>query len=289
VAEGRQQLMSEHDDQTRDLTLEPELQVALALARKAGAEVWRIQKGGELGVELKPGDEPVTVADMLASEMIVEGLRKAFPGDPLISEEMPPEPGALGSKRLWLIDPIDGTKDFITGSDGFAVMIGLCVGGRPKMGVVHMPAQDRTYWATPDGAFTRVGTTVRPLQVSNVAKAADAKLVASKSHRSDHLDRVKTELGITDELNIASVGAKLGLISIGVRDLYINPATKTKAWDTCGPEAILVRAGGRITDLLGRPIDYTTELKHQRGLVATNGLIHDEVVAKTAPMFQHLI
>jgi 3'(2'), 5'-bisphosphate nucleotidase len=271
------------------MALDTELKVATELALEAGAVVWRIQQGGELGIEMKPGDEPVTVADRLASEMIVAGLRKAFPSDPLISEELPPEPGALGSKRLWLIDPIDGTKDFITGSDGFAVMIGLCIDGRPQLGVVHMPAQDRTYWATPDGAFVRVGTTVRPLQVSDVAKAIDAKLVASKSHRSDHMDKVKTELGIHDELNIASVGAKLGLIATGVRDLYVNPATKTKAWDTCGPEAILVRAGGRITDLLGRPIDYTTELKHQRGLVASNGRIHDEVVGKLAPMFQHLI
>ncbi len=270
------------------MALESELAVATELALAAGAEVWRIQQGGELGIELKPGDEPVTIADRLASEMIVEGLRKAFPRDPLISEELPPEDGALGSQRLWLIDPIDGTKDFITGSDGYAVMIGLCIDGRPKLGVVHMPAQDRTYWATDDGAFVRVGTTVRPLQVSDVAVAIDAKLVASKSHRSENLDKIKTELGIHDELNIASVGAKLGVISTGVRDLYVNPATKTKAWDTCGPEAILVRAGGRITDLLGRPIDYT-ELKHQRGLVASNGRIHDEVVGKLAPLFHHLI
>jgi 3'(2'), 5'-bisphosphate nucleotidase len=275
-------------DQTEEMLLEVELQVAMTLAKKAGAEVWRIQKGGDLGVELKQGDEPVTVADRLASELIVAGLAKAFPDDPLISEEQPAEPGALGSRRLWLIDPIDGTKDFITGSDGFAVMIGLCIDGRPTLGVVHMPAQDRTYWATPDGAFVRVGQTITPLAVSVVASAAEARLVASKSHRSDHVDRVKTELGITDELNVASVGAKLGLIATGVRDLYVNPATKTKAWDTCAPEAILVRAGGKITDLLGRPIDYTHELKHQHGLVATNGRIHDEVVGRLAPMFQHL-
>ncbi len=270
------------------MALEIELEVATALATNAGVDAWKIQKGGELGVELKQGDEPVTIADRLASEMIVAGLRKAFPGDPLISEELTPEAGALGSERLWLIDPIDGTKDFITGNDGWSVMIGLCIDGRPLLGVVHMPAQDRTYWASPAGAFVRVGTTVRPLQVSNVDKAVDAKLVASRSHRSEFVDKVKTELGITDELNIASVGAKLGLIATGARDLYVNPATKTKAWDTCGPEAILVRAGGMLTDLLGRPIDYTVELKHQHGLVASNGRIHDEVVGKLAPMFQHL-
>lgn len=267
------------------MAFERELEVATELAKQAGAEVWRIQRGGELGVEHKAGDEPVTVADKLASEMIVEGLGKAFPGDPLISEELPPAPGALGSERLWFIDPIDGTKDFITGYDGYAIMIGLITRGRPTVGVVHIPAQQRTYWGTPDGAYVRVGDAVTRLQVSSVGTIAEARLVASRSHRSNDMDRVKTELGISDELNIASVGAKLGLIAAGVRDLYVNPATKTKAWDTCAPEAILVPAGGKLTDLFGRPIDYTSELKHQRGLVATNGLIHDQVIAKVAPLF----
>jgi 3'(2'), 5'-bisphosphate nucleotidase len=262
-----------------------ELEVAMALAERAGAEVWRIQRGGQLGVELKAGDEPVTIADRVASEMIVAGLREAFPDDPLISEELAPAPGALGSERLWLIDPIDGTKDFITGYDGYSVMIGLVQQGRPVLGVVHIPAQERTYWGTPEGAFVRVKGAVTRLCVSEVASITEARLVASRSHRTDELDRVKAELGITDELNIASVGAKLGLIAAGVRDLYVNPATKTKAWDTCAPEAILVPAGGRLTDLYGRPIDYISELKHQRGLVATNGLIHDAVVAKLAPVF----
>jgi 3'(2'), 5'-bisphosphate nucleotidase len=267
------------------VSYEQELQVALELAARAGEVVWRIQRGGELGIELKAGDEPVTIADRKASEMIVAGLRQAFPQDHLISEELPATASELAGDRLWLIDPIDGTKDFIQGTDGFAVMIGLVKGGRPVMGVVHIPAQQRTYWGTPEGAFVKVGDATTRLVVSDVAAVADARLVASKSHRSTDIDRVKTELGIKDELNIASVGAKLGLIACGVRDLYVNPATKTKAWDTCAPEAILVPAGGRLTDLFGSPIDYTSELKHQRGLVASNGHIHDAVIARLAPMF----
>lgn len=265
-----------------------ELEVALELAKLAGVEVWRIQRGGELGVELKAGDEPVTVADRLASEMIVAGIAKAFPDDPLISEELTPAAGALGSQRLWLIDPIDGTKDFIRGEDGYAVMIGLLVAGRPALGVVHQPAQGRTFWGTPDGAWVAIGDTVTPLAVSTVATAGAARLVASKSHRGADIDRVKAELGIADEQNVASVGAKLCLIAYGVRDLYVNPSTKTKAWDTCAPEVILARAGGRLTDLFGTPIDYTHELKHRRGLVASNGYIHDEVCGKLGPLFPHL-
>jgi 3'(2'), 5'-bisphosphate nucleotidase len=73
-----------------------------------------------------------------------------------------------------------------------------------------------------------------------------------------------------------------------VRDLYVNPAAKTKAWDTCAPEAILVRAGGRLSDVHGGPIEYTEELAHKRGLVASNGLVHDEVIAKLSPLFPQL-
>jgi 3'(2'), 5'-bisphosphate nucleotidase len=270
-----------------DGTLGTELARALELAQRAGELVRALQRG-ELDVELKAGDEPVSIADRRASELIVAGLAAAFPGDPVISEELPPAPGAFGAPRLWLVDPIDGTKDFIRREDGYAVMIGLVAGGRPAMGVVHQPAQDRTFYATPDGAWLAAGGQVSPLAVSGVASAAEARLVASKSHRSADIDRVKQQLGIDDEQNVGSVGVKLCLIAAGARDLYVNPQAKTKAWDTCAPEAILVRAGGQITDLLGAPIAYSGDLHQRRGLLASNGRIHDEVVQKLAPLFAHL-
>jgi 3'(2'), 5'-bisphosphate nucleotidase len=128
-----------------------------------------------------------------------------------------------------------------------------------------------------------------PLAVSTVRDAGAARLVVSASHRSPDIDRVKSTLGIDDEQNIGSVGVKLALIAHGLRDLYVNPWPKTKAWDTCAPEAILVRAGGTLTDLFGDPIAYTgTDLRHPRGLVASNGLIHADVVAKIAPLFERL-
>ena len=264
-----------------------ELARAIELARIAGVEVSRMQRG-ELQVEMKPGDEPVTVADRRASELIVSGLAASFPADPIISEELTPAPGALGAPRFWLVDPIDGTKDFIRGEDGYSVMIGLVVAGVPTVGVVYQPAIDRLYYGTPDGAYvTYQGETLR-MVTSTIADAADARLVISKSHRSPDIDRVKQELGIRNELNIGSVGVKLCVIASGARDLYVNPQTKTKAWDTCAPEAILVPAGGRLSDLFGNPMDYTKELGHHHGLVASNGPIHGEVVAKLSTLFAHL-
>jgi 3'(2'), 5'-bisphosphate nucleotidase len=271
----------------QQLTLDRELARAIELARAAGAEAARMQRG-ELAVEMKPGDEPVTAADRRASELIVAGLGESFPSDPIISEELAPADGALGSPRFWLVDPIDGTKDFIRGEDGYAVMIGLVCDGTPTLGVVYQPALDRLFYATSAGAVMEYQGERQPLVVSSVAAAADVRLVASKSHRSREIDRVKRELGIDNELNIGSVGVKLCLIAAGLRDLYVNPATRTKAWDTCAPEAILVTAGGRLSDLFGNPIDYTRELAHRRGLVASNGHVHDEVIGKLAPLFGHL-
>jgi 3'(2'), 5'-bisphosphate nucleotidase len=260
-----------------------ELACAIALVRKAGALVVSL-RGGELGVELKAGDEPVTVADRRASEIIVAGVRAAFPDDAVISEELAPESGALTHERVWLIDPIDGTKDFIRGSDGFSVMVGLAIDARPVVGAVYQPTIDRLFAASPAGAYVERAGVREPLAVSSVATAGDARLVASASHRSDDIDQVKQTLGIADEMNVGSVGVKLCLIASAARDLYVNPTSKTKAWDTCAPEAILARAGGRLTDLFGDPIDYR-DLRQRRGLIASNGHVHDEVVAKLGPLF----
>ena len=269
-----------------------ELQAAIALAHTAGRLVMTYHRGDALNVEMKSGDEPVTVADRLASDVIVKGLQAQF-SDPVVSEELEMAEGVLLSSvagRLWLVDPIDGTKDFIRGSDGFSVMIGLLRGGQPVLGVVHQPAIDpphgRTFFATPDGgAHVATSAGVQALRVSEVASAAGARLVASASHRSPDIDKVKTTLGIDNEQNVGSVGVKLCLIALGVRDLYVNPAAKTKVWDTCAPQAILAGAGGRLSDLQGAPIDYK-ELRQRRGLVASNGRVHTEVVEKLAPLFK---
>lgn len=271
-----------------DGVLGAELARAIELARQAGEEVRRLQRG-ELGVEMKPGDEPVSVADRRASELIVAGLAAAFPGDLVISEELPPAPGAFGAPRLWLVDPIDGTKDFIRGGDGFSVMIGLCVDARPVAGVVYQPVGARLFAAAPDaGAWLDApGLPPRRLAVSEVGDVAAIRLVASKSHRSPVIDEVKSALGISNELNIGSVGLKLALIALGERDLYVNPWPKCKAWDTCAPEAILTAAGGVLTDTRGEPVRYDElELGRLRGLVASNGHVHAAALARLAALFQ---
>jgi 3'(2'), 5'-bisphosphate nucleotidase len=263
-----------------------ELETAIRLAREAGALIRRLHASG-LSVDRKAGNEPVTQADRDANALLVTGLREAFPDYGILSEEAPDDGSRLVKERVWMIDPLDGTKDFIRGEAGFATMVGLLDGERPALGVVYQPVGDRLYYATRGGgAFLVENEQTTQLHVSDVGELDKIRMVASKSHRDEIIDQVRAQLGISDELNVGSVGLKLGLIARGERDLYVNPAGHSKLWDSCGPEAILIEAGGRLTDTRGALLPYRDPaLANLRGLIASNGHVHDQVVSRLANLF----
>jgi 3'(2'), 5'-bisphosphate nucleotidase len=269
------------------MKLARELETAIRLAREAGGLIRGLHAGG-LSVDRKAGNEPVTQADRDANALLVEGLKSAFPDYGVLSEEAPDDGSRLVKDCVWMVDPLDGTKDFIRGESGFATMVGLLIGERPALGVVYQPVGDRLYYATQgDGAFLVEGEGApEKLHVSNVRDTREIRMVASKSHRDEVIDRVREQLGISDELNVGSVGLKLGLIARGERDLYVNPGGHSKLWDSCGPEAILTEAGGTLTDTRGRLLPYRgQDLGNMNGLIASNTLLHQEVVARLASLF----
>ncbi len=262
----------------------------LAVARDiavAAAAVVKSYVGRPVRIQNKAGNEPVTEADHAANIMIVERLARDFPGDVILSEEIPDDGLRHGERRVWMVDPIDGTSDFILGDNGYAVMIGLCIDGRPTLGVVSQPTSGKTYeGVVGEGAWLQIGAGDRvPLRTSQLTGPPGIRLVASKSHRTPRVDAVRLALQIEDEMNIGSVGLKIGLVAEAARDLYVYTGGRTKMWDTCGPEAILAAAGGRITDVDGHPLMYTgTDLYNRRGIVASNGPLHDAVIAVLAPL-----
>jgi 3'(2'), 5'-bisphosphate nucleotidase len=263
-----------------------ELRVAEQVAFEAGQLVRRYH-GTKLKIDAKAGNEPVTEADHAASEFIVSRLRAAFPGDVVLSEEIPDDGSRLGRSRVWMVDPIDGTSDFIAGDTGFVVMIGLVVDGRPQVGAVAHPLTQHVYsGVVGQGAYLKVPVRGKfSLRTSTIARPPGIRLVASKTHRTARVDAVKQALGVTDELNVGSVGLKIGLVSEGSRDLYVYTGGRTKIWDSCGPEAILLGAGGKVTDLDGKPLVYDkAELYNRRGIVASNGPLHDYVIGALAPI-----
>jgi 3'(2'), 5'-bisphosphate nucleotidase len=276
----------------KETNYEHEIRIAVELARAAGAVLLKHYYSPFL-VEQKINAleeiEEVTVADREANELIVTRLRQEFPGDGILAEESSDTEHRLDKERVWLIDPMDGTKNFIARDGDFAVQIGLAVNGESVAGVVYQPVRDVLYHAA-SGNGSWIEKKEKPatqMFASRRTQLNEMVLASSRSHRGPRMDRVVSAFGFKDEMRRGSVGVKIGLIAEQHADLYFHLSPSTKQWDTCGPEIILVEAGGKVTDLFGQPLRYNgVRIDNRNGIVATNGAAHDTVIEKLAPLLQ---
>ena len=268
-----------------------ELELTLELAREAGAAVLDFYKG-PLDIEQKHDfdqREPVTQADRVANELIVDRLGRSFPEDGILAEESIDTARRLDRSRVWMVDPLDGTNGFIDGNGDFAVQIGLAEKGHCVLGVVYQPLTGVLYRAVRGGGAWIERPNAEPVRayVSNQKDPSKVRLAASRSHRSPRMDQVVRSLGVKQEIRRGSVGIKVGLIAEQQCDLYIHLSPRTKQWDTCAPDIILHEAGGRLTDLFGRPLLYNVpEVQNLNGIVASNGVMHEIVIEALAPLLQ---
>lgn len=267
-----------------------EILVATELARAAGVVLLEHYYSPFL-VEQKVNAldelEEVTAADREANELIVSRLREEFPDDGILAEESTDTEHRLVKDRVWLIDPMDGTKNFIARDGDFAVQIGLAIGGESVLGVVFQPVRGVLYRAARDGGawIEAEGGIAARMRVSHQTELGEMILASSRSHRGPRMDQVVKALGFKKEMRRGSVGVKIGLIAEQQADLYLHLSPGTKQWDTCGPEAILAEAGGRLTDLFGQPIRYNgVRIDNRNGIVATNSAAHDRVIENLAPL-----
>lgn len=272
------------------MLLKKEFETTVALARQAGGVIMDFYCKGcavEEKIHADNFSEPVTVADRTASRLIVEGLAKAFPNDGILSEEEFDDQSRLEKKRVWIIDPLDGTRGFIDKNGDFAVQIGLAEAGEAIFGVVYLPNENILYYAAKDEGAWMIENDAEPqrLGVSNEIDFARLRLAVSRSFRSPLMASIVETLGLQKEMRRGSVGLKIGLISRKLCDFYIHLSPRTKHWDTCAPEIILREAGGRMTDLFGAKIVYNTpDVHNHNGVLATNGVVHEETVAKLKPL-----
>jgi 3'(2'), 5'-bisphosphate nucleotidase len=264
--------------------LEHELAVAERLARRAGAAAMRFY--GQASADMKACNSPVTEADHASNRVIMESLAEAFPDDAILSEETRDSLERLSAERLWVVDPLDGTKEFLAQNGEFSVMIGLAVDGRAVLGVVFCPAVDVLYSAAAgQGAWVEQGGERRRL-VCEGAPGAELRLVGSRSHPDPLLVRMQQQLGITDVLPCGSVGVKCARIAEGLRDLYVHPVPYLKEWDTCAPEVMLREAGGTVTDCLGEPLVYNKpEPSQPNGILASAPGVHEVVVSTVRALY----
>jgi 3'(2'), 5'-bisphosphate nucleotidase len=263
-----------------------ELSEVLRIAREAAVRVRAIY-ATPFTVEMKGPNDPVTIADRQANELICEALTASFPGDAILAEESVPDSrGEVARRarapRVWYVDPLDGTREFADKNGEFAVMIGLAEQGCATLGVLVLPATGEALAGRVGaGAFVEPeGGARRPVVVSPIADPALATLVTSRSHTPATIGAFARLVGIGRVVPCGSVGVKVARLVLGDAHLYVHGGPGAKLWDTCAPEAVLVAAGGRFTDLDGAPIDYASpELGLPNGLIASNGPLHAAALA----------
>lgn len=229
----------------------------LAIARDAGREIMRIYRSADFQVEVKADNSPLTAADRAAHQAIAAGLARLTPALPLWSEESATVPWETRRhwREFWLVDPLDGTREFIKRNGEFTVNIALVREQVPVLGVVYAPALERAYaGSTGGGAWRSDGDEPpRPIHVRAVA-GGPVRVAGSRSHRGDSLDGFLRRVGPHEMVSMGS-SLKFCLVAGGEADVYprLGP---TSAWDTAAGQAVLEAAGGGVTDLDGVGLRY---------------------------------
>ena len=249
------------------------LETLAAAARAAGAEILKLVETG-FEVETKSDQSPVTICDRAAEKIILAALAEAAPGVPVIAEE------EVAAGRIpahddtyFLVDPLDGTKEFVRGGDDYTVNIGLITNGRPTLGVVHQPATGKLWGgrvgAHGDGsAFIDEGGSRRPIHCRELGDARAA--VASKSHFTQSTaDYLAEAIGLCDHVSIGS-SLKFCIVAEGKADIYPR-LSPTSEWDTAAGHAVLLAAGGRVDGPDGTPLQYGKTAFLNLGFCATAG------------------
>jgi len=271
--------------------LEKELETAIDLAQKASKAILDIyEKGFEIETKFanEHYSEPVTIADITSSKIIVEGLAEAFPDDAILSEEEPDDTKRrMRKSRVWIVDPLDGTKGFTEKKGDFAVQIGLCENGEPILGVVLQPIGNNLYYAVKgEGAFLKESESEpKTVRVSSRTDFSEMVLAVSRSHRSKNMNRIFEHFDFKAEYRHGSVGLKVGFLTQKLADLYVHLSPYTKFWDTAAPQIILEEAGGKLTDIFGERIKYDREdVRNLDGIFSSNGVSHEKAVSHLKPL-----
>lgn len=231
----------------------------VALARSAGEAILEVyRRDAPFMVEQKFDDSPLTEADRRSHELIVATLSARYPDIPIVSEE---DDGASGdapfaAEEYWLVDPLDGTKEFIKRTGEFTVNIAFVRRGIPVAGVVHAPMLGVSWVTTPDGAERREGAARMPIHVSTPVFRHALRVVASRDHAGPRIAAMLRAVPTATTLSMGS-SLKFCLVAEGKADLYFRDGP-TMPWDTAAAHAVLVAAGGDVFDLAGAPLRYDT-------------------------------
>ena len=255
-----------------------------SVAREAAVLIRQVYRT-PFNVDFKAPSDPVTEADRQANELICTRLAALFPNVPIVAEESEPETfaGYRTAERIFFVDPLDGTREFVARNGEFVVMIGFVDGERATAGVIHAPETGISwlgevgkgaYQVTADGTRT-------PISVSSVSLLSEARVVGSRSHRNPALEQTLATLGARELVALGSAGLKGAAVARGAADAYIAPHYAGKRWDACASDALVRAAGGKLTNAHGEQFDYrAAALDNDLGILASNGQFHETIVEK---------
>jgi 3'(2'), 5'-bisphosphate nucleotidase len=232
------------------------IEVICAAARRAGAAILEIY-ARPFAVERKADASPVTCADELAERIIIEALHAATPDVPVVAEELCAAGGMpdAAPERFWLVDPLDGTKEFIARNGEFTVNIALIEAARPVLGVVLAPVLDAIYWAVAGTAWRQRGGGAPERIAARTLPREGAVVLRSRSHADEARLAAYTAPLAKPECRIAGSSLKFCLVAAGEADLYPRFG-RTMEWDTAAGQAVLEAAGGAVTTIDGTPLAY---------------------------------
>ncbi len=234
-------------------------------------------------VNKKDDNSPITKADLESNKILRFALEKT--GIPILSEEDVDDKSRLDSEKVWIIDPLDGTQDFVNRTGEFTILIGLVENHIPVMGLVYLPTKRILYFAEKGmGAFCYDLNKWEKISVRKVEDVGDCLALVSRHHLSGKESQILDHLGIT---NTATIGSTLKVmeISSGRGDVYLTTTNKMHQWDTCASWCVISEAGGKMTDMSGNELVYNTDsVNHENGLLVTNGSIHKMVVLRISEL-----
>ena len=254
----------------------PELDIAIKAAQEAGNTILKIYEK-DFKTFTKTDNSPVTDADLQSNKIIKEIL--SVTKHSILSEEDVDDKNRLSNDMIWIIDPLDGTSDFIDKTGEFTVMIALVENQKPILGVIAWPTEKTLFVAQKNcGAFRYSDNKWKKISVTKISELPKCRTIGSRHHLSDKEKDFIEKIGIKDFTSIGS-SLKVGKISSGQAEVYITTTNKMKEWDTAASHCIISEAGGKMTDMLGNELTYNNEnVYHQNGILVTNGLIHEKIL-----------
>ena len=246
-----------------------DLELALNAVREAGVVVMQTFRT-EHEVTHKSPDQPLTQADLAADALLKERLLGARPDYGWLSEETADTHHRLACERVWVVDPIDGTRSFIAGRSEFAISVGLSVNGQAQLGVLYNPATNELYSALAGQGAYKEG---RRLNLRQGASRAVIAASRSEIKRGDFTSFAESY----DILPTGSTAYKLAKVAEGSADAFLSRGPKSE-WDLCAGDLIVREAGGLVTDITGVPLQYNRRDPHIRGVLAARAELHEEII-----------